>query len=411
MTTLTITKRPTLAALLQSPDAEKEKRVRELRKLKQSMTQAGAKPVSVTFPKLHCVVPKPVTTAFQRFSNHHSVCKKDLEGIHNCFLSRVQPISKPTIYHYTVTRAARTILRAPGGLAIALINRPSLGDREINNGGFKILHPGVGWPDGGLYAVGICDVASIALKKKKKPEIIRALLQREVTISKEIQGIAGIVPMPAAFESNGNFYFVMKFCPGGDLFQLERDLLFKTKHYSLLQRVTVAREILQPVAELHKQKIIYRDLKPENVLLDEEGHVLLCDFGLSTHDDDQGPLGIRNVSGTPSYLAPEVVRGEASTHKVDSWAAGMVFIHLFAGQWMHWESDKLTSAQKREEIPQDEAWEVPDLEIDEEIHDLIKNLMKVNPKDRLSILEALERLLKIEGRLKSAGVSPRVSEA
>jgi len=86
-----------------------------------------------------------------------------------------------------------------------------------------------------------------------------------------------IVRLRYAFQTNDKLFLVSDYCPGGDLSQyLEIERIFpewKAKFYLC--------EIILAIEALHSQNVIFRDLKPDNVVLDEEGHALLTDFGLS----------------------------------------------------------------------------------------------------------------------------------
>jgi len=111
-----------------------------------------------------------------------------------------------------------------------------------------------------------------------------------------------IVKLNYAFQTKEKLYMIMDYCPGGDLseyIQLEKRFNHdKTRLY--------ASEILLAVEELHKNNIIFRDLKPDNIVLDGSGHALLTDFGLSKEGVVDETMA-RSFCGSYAYLAPEML--------------------------------------------------------------------------------------------------------
>ena len=91
-----------------------------------------------------------------------------------------------------------------------------------------------------------------------------------------------------------------------------------------------AAEILLALETLHKHNIIYRDLKPENVLLDMAGHVKITDFGLSKRSMNRRKKAF-TFCGTPEYLAPEISKGSGHDKAVDWWSLGALLYEMLAG--------------------------------------------------------------------------------
>ncbi|CAN6663166.1 hypothetical protein TRVA0_034S01640 [Trichomonascus vanleenenianus] len=111
------------------------------------------------------------------------------------------------------------------------------------------------------------------------------------------------------------------------------DLRYYIKRYTLSEsavRVIIA-ELSCAVEYLHEQGIVHRDIKPENILLDSEGHPHLADFNVATRLTYNNPV-IRGISGTFSYLAPEMHQGLPYTEQVDWWALGIVFYECMFGR-------------------------------------------------------------------------------
>lgn len=125
-----------------------------------------------------------------------------------------------------------------------------------------------------------------------------------------------IVRLHYAFQTPGKLYFVMEYMAGGELFHHLR----KAKRFTEEQTIFYAAEITLGIECLHKQNFIYRDLKPENVVLDVEGHVRLTDFGLSKEGVAFGSKKAYTFCGTYEYLAPEIIKGVGHDKAVDWWS-------------------------------------------------------------------------------------------
>lgn len=134
-----------------------------------------------------------------------------------------------------------------------------------------------------------------------------------------------LVSLRHAFQSDRKIYFVMEFMRGGELFQHLR----KVKRFEETQVRFIAACIIMALGHLHNKDYIYRDIKPENILLDEKGFAVLTDFGLAkmlTVNDVA-----RTFCGTPEYLAPEVILDKGCNRQADWWGLGILVYELLFG--------------------------------------------------------------------------------
>ena len=118
-----------------------------------------------------------------------------------------------------------------------------------------------------------------------------------------------LVNLWGTFQDNCNLYMVMDFIEGGELFSLLR----KSHRFPNPVAKFYAAEVALAINYLHSQEIIYRDLKPENVLLDRHGHVKITDFGFAKRVEDI----TWTLCGTPDYLAPEIISSKGYNKSVD----------------------------------------------------------------------------------------------
>lgn len=124
------------------------------------------------------------------------------------------------------------------------------------------------------------------------------------------------------FQDAEEVYFLTEFLGGGDLFYAIREIGMLTK----LQSQFYSASIVLALEYLHARSIMYRDLKPENVLLDFSGNAKLVDFGCCKKD-----TRTKTLVGTPEYLAPEVILGKGYTCVVDWWSLGVMMHEFICG--------------------------------------------------------------------------------
>ncbi|KNC52951.1 AGC/PKA protein kinase [Thecamonas trahens ATCC 50062] len=125
------------------------------------------------------------------------------------------------------------------------------------------------------------------------------------------------------FQDLRNVYMVLDYVVGGELFTYLGNLGQFTKRMT----VFFAAEIVLVLEYLHSLGIVYRDLKPENVLIDRDGHIRITDFGFAKYLDDS----TFTVCGTVDYLAPEIIKKQGHGFGVDIWAVGVLIYEMLAG--------------------------------------------------------------------------------
>jgi len=135
-----------------------------------------------------------------------------------------------------------------------------------------------------------------------------------------------IVNLVYAFQTPKKLYFVLEYCPGGELFFH----LSRAGRFSEGRCRFYASEILLAIEYLHRLNIIYRDLKPENILLDADGHVKLTDFGLSK-EGVKDNCSANSMCGTPEYLAPEILDKRGHGKAVDWYSLGALAYEMLTG--------------------------------------------------------------------------------
>jgi protein kinase A len=219
-----------------------------------------------------------------------------------------------------------------------------------------------------------------ALKMLRKTEVIKLKqidhVRQERAILGDVSGFPFITNLLASFSDRDFLYLLLDYVPGGELFSYLR----RYRRFDEQTAQFYAAEIVLVLEYLHEAQggVAYRDLKPENLLIDAEGHVRLVDFGFAkrlgnnksgsigsiTHtlshtlsrtstrdsasgrpraesDADNKPCETYTLCGTPEYLAPEVIHNKGHTTAVDWWALGILIYEFLTGYPPFWHQNPI----------------------------------------------------------------------
>ncbi|XP_021695834.1 serine/threonine-protein kinase N isoform X7 [Aedes aegypti] len=221
-----------------------------------------------------------------------------------------------------------------------------------------------------------------AIKALKKGDIIARDEVESLLSEKRIFEVANTMRHPflvnlfACFQTEQHVCFVMEYAAGGDLM-----MHIHTDVFSEPRAVFYAACVVLGLQYLHESKIIYRDLKLDNLLLDTEGYVKIADFGLCKEGMGFGDR-TGTFCGTPEFLAPEVLTETSYTRAVDWWGLGVLIFEMLVGE---------------SPFPGDDEEEVFDSIVNDEVRyprflsleaiAIMRRLLRKNPERRLGSSE------------------------
>jgi len=217
----------------------------------------------------------------------------------------------------------------------------------------------------------------MALKILNKDKVIK-MKQVEHTLSEKkilyCVSFPFLVSMVYSFKDNCNLYMVLEFVSGGEMFSYLR----KVGRFNEKQSQFYAAQIVLLFQYLHHLDVIYRDLKPENCLLDSRGYIKVTDFGFAKRVKGR----TWTLCGTPEYIAPEIILSKGYNKAADWWALGILIFEMAAGHPPFYADQPL---QIYEKIVAGKL-RCPD-HFSTDLKDLVKNLLQVDLTKRFGNLK------------------------
>eukprot|EP00347_Sterkiella_histriomuscorum_P014911 403359044 len=245
----------------------------------------------------------------------------------------------------------------------------------IGKGGFSKVLLVRQKSSGKLFAMKIINKEMI----KKRGKIKQIMTERNILLKSKHPYI---IQLEEAFQSKYHLHLVLEFCPGGELFYH----LQLRGRFSEAQTRFISAQIICALEYLHSNEILYRDLKPENVLVDIEGHIKISDFGLSREN-----FKFSNISdsfcGSPEYISPEMLLRGIHTRMIDFYQLGALLYEMLTGLPPNYSENKeLMYQQIMKESP-----EMPEY-LSPHAISLLSGLLQKQPEKRIGFQHQFEEL-------------------
>jgi len=184
-------------------------------------------------------------------------------------------------------------------------------------------------------ATRVADDAEFAIKCLKIKNIKNSnminTVRKEVAVMQKIPQHKHCVNMIEVLQSDSYLYIVVELVKGGQLFDIINNS--PNKRLPEAEAREYFKQMLSGLEFLHSQKIVHRDLKLENILVHEDGYVMISDFGLSgTRKNITNKNELKDIAGSPNYVAPEILSGRGyDGYAADIWSSGVILYALLAG--------------------------------------------------------------------------------
>jgi len=241
---------------------------------------------------------------------------------------------------------------------------------------------------GRVYKVFDSDIKEKIALKLLRPEVAqdRGMIERfsnELRLARKISH-RNVCRMFDLGKVEGTIFITMEYVAGEDL----KKLIRKTGNLEAIRAVSVAKQICEGLMEAHHLGVIHRDLKPQNIMMDEDGNVRIMDFGIARSLRSKGITGVGVMIGTPEYMSPEQAEGKEADQRSDIYSLGIVLYEMVAGRPPFDGETAFSIALKHtNELPADPRRSNP--QIPESLSRIILRCLEKNRDARYQSVEAL----------------------
>ena len=245
--------------------------------------------------------------------------------------------------------------------------------KELGSGNFGSVNLVRNKKNKQLYAIKALNLEQI------KKENLEVCVELEKNVLLKIDH-PFIMKMVKYLKNENYIFFINEYINGKELWDVIRDIGLLNKE----QTQFYSASILLAINHLHKKKIIYRDIKPENVMVNTKGYIKIIDFGTVKEIEDR----TSTIIGTSHYMAPEITKGEGYSFQVDIWSIAVCMYEFFCGKLPFGEEYEdpmdIYRAVSKEELS------FPNFVHDENFMSLINKMLKKNPTNRLWKFEQIK---------------------
>ncbi|XP_069469409.1 serine/threonine-protein kinase 17A [Ambystoma mexicanum] len=252
------------------------------------------------------------------------------------------------------------------------------------------------------------EFAAKCMRKRRKGQDCRLEIIHEIAALELAKCSHRVIDLHEVYESASEMILVLEYAAGGEIFDqcvAEREEAFKEKDVQRLMR-----QILEGISFLHRNNIVHLDLKPQNILLTSEcplGDIKIVDFGLSRILNNTEEL--REIMGTPEYVAPEILNYEPISTSTDMWSIGVLAYVMLTGSSPFLGDDKqqtfLNISQLNLSYSEEDFDGISELAVD-----FIKTLLVKKPQGRATADDCLQHPWLAQGDIPNLSTSATITE-